>query len=137
MDKAASLERQVMYPNKAKLPLEQFCEFYFKELGDLSIKKRMDIAYNDAVHTAKGVIYGGKRKRYYRDPNYFFKKYEQVMDEYFKKAYFSRFLARRFLSSGKSPEALMAEEDKRLNPFSIDDPRIMEGLKLFSEIFLS
>jgi hypothetical protein len=39
--------RKIKYPDKITLPLEDFCNFYFRELSNISFNKRKATAYND------------------------------------------------------------------------------------------
>lgn len=99
------------YPEKAMLPLEEFCEFYFKsnELQK-SFKKRVDRAYNDAISYGLSKIV--KNGNTFQSADEFIDFNESIIEEYFHKALFAKKLAKKYINSNKTATELLDAYNK-------------------------
>lgn len=99
------------YPEKAVLPLEEFCEFYFKsnELPK-SFKKRMDRAYNDAI--SYGLSELVKKGNILQDADEFIDANKSIIEEYLNKVIFAKKLSKTYITSGKTATELLDDYNK-------------------------
>jgi hypothetical protein len=98
------------YPDKATLPLNEFSQFYFKDLTDLRVKDKMTRAYNDTIASCLQTIFtptkdGYKSLSHFREIN------EPIVRAYFEKAIFSKFFVNSYLHSKKTAREIL-ESDK-------------------------
>jgi hypothetical protein len=92
------------YPDKVVLPLEEFCQFYFKDLKEFKFKERVEIAYDDASSMFWSVM--GNPLETSPDPE----NIDTLHSSYFEKMIISRFAAYKYVRSVKSVEEVFQDE---------------------------
>jgi hypothetical protein len=99
------------YPDKVILPLDDFANFYFKELDLASIYDKRDRAYNDSISM---FLYASFTPKFngYSSVNNFLETSFKNNKSYIQKAFFSKILAWEYLGSNDSAESLL---NKTLN----------------------
>ena len=130
----------LQYPEKASLPLEEFADFYFRSdsLGSLPYSQKQRIAYNDAISSGIHDIFTPTAKGY-GNVNEFFEDRKELMEQYAKKALFSKKVSEAYVKSGKSAlEAFVDFEkywDRKFDGISEDDRdggrKILNHIKKF------
>lgn len=103
------------YPEKACLPLDEFCEFYFRsEELPLSFKKRVSRAYNDAISYGLRTI--SENAKTFDSLDTFLEYNRNTIEDYVTKALFSKKLSKIYLDSNSTATKILNDNMELIFP---------------------